>query len=546
MRTPVRSILLAGAVFASAITVNAAQITSFTFDETCTNFLTPVTDGGELIITKVTPAPADARNDMLFDLRPKGGMQSNIGTAMDDTGTISADDAWRLTQTGSDVHFVVVTFPPTGPGQPGRLYTDSGTSVNFVFDGATRRAVGNSIPTGQGASTGAVVIPGTRSRITLGGRQFPQGTIPLGINIAFAPIVDINPIDLIGGAGCTIAGRDADPQDPAATNASPTIGGIIGYNVYRIPDTGGVPTPADFTTPETDASAATSSWVYFMDMRQIHMRIADNNTGSPGTVSPAELGVGGAADLSGMQNPDGIAYSGDEFMIFQDSAKNRTVLRMGGTAPTVTNNYWYAVQPVLVGKVSQFGPLVGFTVNDTTTFSGDHRIDFDGDGMFDGVNLDTVTANDRVQPEFISPQAELGLDGLGLTNGGVLLLSAPIFYDGTQPLPASGQVSLSGSATGNDVNLQFTSGLEQGSVLGYNVYRVAGDARVRVNEQPILAQGTDSNVYQLVDAAVPTTRGAHGSVSYMVEIVYSDGTANKMVGPFSVTLDRAQPVRRRR
>jgi hypothetical protein len=120
-----------------------------------------------------------------------------------------------------------------------------------------------------------------------------------------------------------------------------------------------------------------------------------------------------------------------------------------------------------------------------------------------------------------------------------------MFVDGAAALPALGQVTLSGSLRGNDVSVQVTTGLERSNVLGYNVYRVSGDSRVRVNEQPILAQGAESKVYTLVDVATHA-RGAR-SVDYMVETVFSDGSAPAIAaGPFAVSVDQQPPAPRRR
>src|SRR6185369_3287425 len=123
----------------------------------------------------------------------------------------------------------------------------------------------------------------------------------------------------------------------------------------------------------------------------------------------------------GFQNPDGVMFSGDEVLLYQDSSNNRGVARATGTAPDLSGatSYWYAFQPVLRGSVpdyasSGFGP-------GSALFFGDHRIDLDGDGRPDAVDLDLDGT-----PDFISPQAEAGISGLGLTNAHLPLLSAPV------------------------------------------------------------------------------------------------------------------------
>jgi hypothetical protein len=337
--------------------------------------------------------------------------------------------------------------------------------------------------------------------------------------------------------GCSWGAKSADPLD--TTDAPARRGVIMGYNVYRVPGTAAtVPTPADFRAALTDANPA-SGWVGFMDLRTLHQVVADGAGNPPaGTPSPVEVSSG--TDIAGMQNPNGLAYDADEVLIFQDSSES-TRSRPGGAPlqPNMANDYWYAIQPVMLGKVSDFA-AAGWTPNDF--ISGDHACDMDGDTVDDSVDLDTTTCV-VASVDFISPQNEFGLDGLGLTNGSNPLLSAPMFFDHLRALPATGGVSVVARPSGSDVSISITTGLEGGSIAGYNVYRQVGEQRVRVNEQPILAQGAESNVYSLVDTAASSARGPRASsVQYMVETVYSDGTPSTFVGPFTVE----QPTRRRR
>jgi hypothetical protein len=557
-------VLGVGALAALVLPGKAAPVLGFTAIEDCSGVIDNNAAGndGELYLTKVTSSAANPLNDMLFDLREKGEAPSNAGTTLA-ANDWSADEAWRIAQAGSDVHFAFVTYAPVCPTCPGRIYLDSGNSVDFVFGAAAVQEVGNSMPAGQDASIG-IQIPGSRATysVDLGPAPatFPKGTTTSGINIAFAPLVDVGSFEPAGaGTGCTVGGALADPLDPNTTNPTPTRGGIIGYNVYRIPDTGANSgTAAEFTASLSDADPS-SGWQYFLDVRSFRLTVADN------TVLPGPGGTAGSdltpSDLTGLQNPDARMYSGDEAIIYQDSPANMGTPRSTGTAPTLSQSYWYAVQPVIVGSVNFMGgpqvPAgpdvpVGFTNN--TFFTGDHRMDLDGDTQMDAVSLDSVVPHPGAQtPEFISPQAEAGIAGLGLTHGGRLLLSAPIHYNGdraTNPLPATGggTVSLSGTLQGSNINLQFTTGIEAGRVLGYNVYRGTGEQRVRVNEQPILAQGNESNAYQLVDDVKQAQRLARGgTIPYSVEIVYSDGTPTQMVGPFDVAVERQQvPGRRQR
>lgn len=532
MRNPVRSIFLAGALMAPALAQGAA-VAGYVTDGTCGPFVDLVALGGELYATKISVTATDVPNDFMFDLSaPSKGGGVTTGASITPANGWNIDEAWRATQLISDAHFIYITFPPAGPGQPGRLFFDSGSlAINFFFDLGAVREVGNALPAGQGNTSGLTLPSNSSATYTFGGKTFPAGSTTNGINVMFAPFTEVNNTEAVAGSGCFIGGAVPLPSSRAPASVQ-EIGAIIGYNVWRIPGTAGtVPTPADFKAAFTSGGGG---WQYFMDLQQLRLATADNNTGTAGTVSPIELAPN---DLAGLQNPDGLVYNGDELLFFQDSPSNRGSARVGGTPPSTTGSYWYAFQPVIYGRVADFPATLTFGVSGQ--FAGQHQLDTDGDGSMDTIDLDPPSGT----AEFISPQAEAGFPGLGLTNQGFPLLSSPVFYDGpATTLPAFGQVSLSGAVSGNSVSLQFTTGLEKGTVLGYNVYRLSGDQRVRVNEQPILAQGNESNAYQLVDAAV-RGRGVR-SMQYSVEIVYADGTAPTMVGPFTVTLDQ-QPTRRR-
>ena len=530
-----RPILIASALLAPGLAL-AAPVFGIPAIEDCSDLQYADAANGELYALKMTPSTTDRNTDWLFDLREKGGLQSNSGTVLA-PDNYAVDEAWAVGQGDADVHFIYITYPPTGPGQPAKIFLDSGIRAAFDFRIAAIQSIGNSLPAGRDAGIG-LTIPGTATQYTArlnasSTKSFPVGATPPGsttagsINIAFSPLAEVNPNPAVAGT-CEIGGNDFNPLDA-------TRGGIIGYNVYRIPGTAAtVPTHANFMTAIASNADADGGWVYFLDLTTFNVALADTTTAGN---APSD---GAVTDLAGLQNPDGRMYSGDEVLILQDSENRAGVSRTRAAqlAPVPGQSYWYAVQPVVLGNVSSFAAL-GFTINDT--MNGNHQLDLDGDGEMDAVDLDL-----NGTPDFISPQAETsngGQNGLGLTAGSIPALSAPMFVDGAAALPAFGQVSLSGSLRGTDVNVQFTTGLEKGNVLGYNVYRMSGDTRVRVNEQPILAQGSESNVYSLVDTAT-RSRGVR-SVDYMVEIVYSDGTASTMVGPFAVSLDQ-QPARRRR
>jgi hypothetical protein len=544
----IKFLLAAGALLLPVMASGQSGMVGATANRDCT---ANASEPAELYAIKLVDAAA-ARTDMLFDLRAKGGVQSDSTALYDGNGGWSVGPAWRSGQLDNHVQFAILTFPPLGPGMPGRISIDTATLSDLDAGNVRMQEVGNSIPAGPaGLNSIGLTIPGTATQYSVrlatgpGTRQFPSGSTSNGINIAFAPLVDVNDTD-VTGSFCTWGAKYADLgdlTDPAP--GGPLRGVIIGYNVYRIPGTAAVvPTPLDFKNALTDANPA-SGWVGFMDVRTLHQGIADLNPAGPGTPSPIE--VNSTADITGMQNPNGTPYDADEVMIFQDSSES-TRSRPGGAVlqPDTAQPYWYAVQPVMTGKVSDFGPLVGFTGN--AFFEGEHRCDMDGDGLFDSVNLDS-TVCDPAAVEFISPQAEMvpAIDGLGLTNNSLPLLSAPMFYNANPAqLPATGGVSVVATVTGSEVSLKLSTGLEGRSIAGYNVYRQVGEQRVRVNAQPILAQGAESNVYSLLDT-MSAARGPRAtSVQYMVETVYSDGTASTFAGPFTVQLEAQQPTRRRR
>jgi hypothetical protein len=544
MRNAIRIAITAAALAVPVLATAQVPISGFPAFSDCTNLADNDALNGELYAVKVTNSPAALRNDMLFDVRQKGEGQSDTGTNITPNNW-AIDANWRAVQGANDVHFIVITY------DNGQIALDGGDISSASFDAQALQTFGTAFV------TGGLSLPGTRGsyNVDLGPSTapFPRGTTNVaggtsltGINIAFPPLAE-GPIEIVPGSGCYVGSALGDPLDTTANGGpngtTPVRGPIIGYNVYRIPDGGGAPpTAANFMTALNDGNNATG-FQYFMDIRTFRLAAADTSPGGPGTAGGSETTA--VADLSGLQNPDAQAYSGDEVLIFQDAD---TVLRPRcagcGTVPTTGQAYWYAVQPVMTGRVSDF-TNVGWTGNGNQT--GDHRMDLNGDTVMDAVSLDSIAGSHNT-PEFISPQAGLtpAQDGLGLTHAGVLFLSRPMHFDPAVTLPVTGQVQLTATVSGNDVNIQFTTGLEAGNVTGYNVYRMNGAEAVRVNDQPILAQGNEANVYTLVERTSDIRRLARGSssIDYKVEIVYADGTT-RMVGPFTASLAPA-PARRRR
>lgn len=541
-------LLPAAAILAIAVPASAQVPEIGIVTDDCTTPIDPSAgnplDAAELYAVKVPQGSGDC-TDLLFDLRATGGQQ---GGGADASGLLwGVPPNWRAGQLATDTQITILVYPPAAAGQGHRISIDSDDTSTQDFGISARQTIGNSIPSSYagaglagidltlpgGSATYGVKLAGTGSTATA---NFPQMAGAAGVlqavEVAFAPLIEVNNVDWTGN-GCSVAGRLANQ---ATASPAGNDGAIIGYNVYRVTGTAGtVPTPTDFYNASIDADPATG-WQYMMPLTSsFTINAGDPAPGAAGTNSPIDSIPN---DLGGLQNADGSYSTGDEVMIFQDSLANRGTARATGTAPVTGTSYWYAFQPVMCGNVSQFASLAfssgQFNGDHATSVSalaaGDDAVDLDLDGNI----------------EFFSPQADAGLPGLGLAYNGLPALSAPVFADGTRALPATGDVTLTGNMSGANVNITFQAGMQSGNVQGFNVYRGAGDARVRVNEQLILAQGTESSVYQLVDDAVQARRlSKGGSVQYMVEIVYNDGHTS-LVGPFAVAVERQAPARRSR
>lgn len=527
MRNAMR-FLLVGAVAATLAVPASAQVLvqGRVAEPGCTGVVSDISAapfGGELYVFKVASA-ASSSTDVLFDLSNKGGMAAG-GALVGGSGPWSVPPNWRNPQAPDDVHYAIITLGPDATAA-NRVYLDSGTISPFNYGFAMYQTVGDSLPTGTDAGIGLTLPGATQYTVDLGAgsADFPQAGSG-GITVAFSPLAEVNRTSLSGP--CTIAGDTDAAGDPDGIR-----GLVIGYNVYRLPDAGGAPTAADFQN---------GGFQYFIDLTTFDPQTSDSTPGGPGMDAPTDMGLG---DLAGMQNPDGDMYTGDEVLIFQDTDSNTiagsgtVVPRTTGSAPVLGTTYWYAFQPVVAGMVSQYAS-VGFA-NGSGAFPGDHTMDLDMNGMADAVDLDLDGT-----PEFISPQAEAGLPGLGLTWNSQIVISNP--QQGSfANLPAGGQISLTGAPTEDGVSIQFSTGLESGDVAAYNVYRVAGDSRVQVNREPILPIGGESNVYQVVDGRTGRARVARGGIyRYVVETVYGDGSTTE-AGPFEVQIGEERGARRSR
>ena len=531
MRTTKTFLLAAGILSLGSLAVAQTPVASIIATGGCGGIMDNDADNAILIGVKIPTT--GACTDMLFDLRQTGGLNiggADVGNASNPLSTLPPN--WTNAQVPTDDHIFYVIYPPAAGSRANRMGIDSGTINNQDFTAVAVQTVGNSIPSSYPGTQGidlnlattsySVKLRGPGSTATTG---FPRGANG-GIEVAFSPLAEVNDTDLIGG-GCDVAG---ETRNPGPSNPDPQVdGGIIGYNVYRVVGTAGTPPTAnDFYTQSLDADPS-QGFQYFMPLYVSYdLGAADTNPGAPTPPAPNDLRPN---DLGGLQNPDGVMYSGDEVMIFQDSAANRGTTRQSGTAPVAGTGYWYAFQPVLCGAMADWAGPRGFS-GGGTTLNGDHGSSASALAAGD----DTVDLDLNGTPDFFSPQWDVGVtDGLGFMYNALPVFTEFVFGS-VNPAAAGGSLVLTGRMDGQNVNLTFQTGLEAGDVQGFNVFRGVGDSRVRVNEQLILAQGTESSVYQLVDDATQARRlSKGGSVQYTVDIVYTDGHTNT-VGPFAVTI----------
>lgn len=522
MRFSLRHALLAAAsVSLASLAAAQTPVSAYPLEDDCATPIDNLAEMGELYAVKVGGA---SMTDWLVDTTTKGGASIGLA-ALSNVGWLVPSN-WAVPEAPTNNVHVFITFPN------GEVVIDSGNigATLGTFNFEKRQSVGNWIPAGQLASRG-VTLPTDGSQYSLnlgaGSKSFPFGANG-AVMVAFAPLVEVNNTDPSGN-NCTWGGEVGD------MNASGTAAGqgiISGYNVYRMAGTMGAP-------PTRAAIGAAANWAYYLDLRTINMAGADTpGSGPPGDGTNAPTDSSADNDLTGWDNDDGTIYTADEVVIFSDQNSNPDGSgRAGGVAgPTAGQGYWYAFQPCVNGQVSDFtsSPIAGGAPSD-------HRLDLDGDTMMDAVDLDGVTTS----PEFISPQAEAGLRGLGLTHGGAPLLSAPVFGQ-LNPAAAAGRLDLTALLEGSNVNITFTTAIEAQNVLGFNVFRVEGGVRSKVNDQIIAARGGEGSVYSVVDRAEGTSRRVRRDATsqYEVDVVYNDGTPTLTVGPFAVTTARNDGGRR--
>ncbi len=391
----------------------------------------------------------------------------------------------------SDIVAVLVTC------EGGGLHVDTVRIGTFGWMGAAQlHVLGN-------APDGSLVLPGDGSSYAVdlgaGPVDFPAVGIgaasgaAMAINYAFAPFPELNDVDR---GGFSWGGAEPDPASPL-----PDGGFIIGYNVYRMLGAGVPPTVATLGTM--------ANWVAFVSM-DFDQTVGD--PGAPGSPAPAD---NVPLDSAGMQNPDGLPYTGDEVLLFQDSDRRPDgSLNPFGADPE--QSYWYAVQPVVRGSVAGFSSvsLAGGPIQD-------HAFDLDGDTIDDFVDFDLDGS-----PEFFSPNENAGIPGLGLTNSGLPLLS-PVAWADPARLPAEGALRLELRRERSGMRLTIHAPFETAETLGYRIWRVTGLVREPVSDELIVARGGAGNSYELLDRRLRAREQ-----SWLVETLRGDGVQPAWHGPF--------------
>lgn len=365
----------------------------FVVDAACGDVQT-LAERGEVYAIKVPRAPTTRPwTDWQVHAASKGGPLVRMADAdVDEDALQVLGGNFAEAAASTDVVFVFTTFPGGG------LHVDSGSfadDYNYI-GGGVRQQVGDS-PL-ERAGSGGVVLPDGPGPYTAnlgeGPESFPRllGGWP---EVALAPVVEL---DVLTG--------ERDPTHCGYGGAAARPGGerglIIGYNVFRTP-------ASDGPTAPLSSRAAFDAWIDFV------------------SVDPAGDPDGGLARLS---DPDGWPSTGDEVLVYRDSPTlpdGRP--RVRGTAPAPGETHVYRFQPVLEGAVGDFSEVF---LGQRELDRGDARADLDGDGVHDAVDYDGPASEGG--PEFLSPQVQAGLEGLGLTHAGRPLLSkAVVVAAGTAP-----------------------------------------------------------------------------------------------------------------
>ncbi|MEM7245633.1 MAG: hypothetical protein AAF533_09830 [Acidobacteriota bacterium] len=441
------------------------------------------TTGAELYSMKMTQGGLDLTDWHWF----KRG-ESNAGLWMSGLSYSLNPGNHTVPVSVRDRFYIIITRPGTD-GRGDAVALDSSDSSTPNHGAMTFQVVGETINPAHDLHAGTgLVLDGSGSPVSIdlgaGERMFPAPASS-AIDLVFGALIDYQPALYAPGPGCGFG--MALPHQ-----ARPDQGLVIGYNIYRQPDLGSVPEPTSWTSEH---------WLDFIPY-----------VDEPG-------------DLAGFQDLNTTPQDGNEFLFYSDSGLDEAPRPSGRPAPqrACADSHWYVIQPVVDGDYFDF---------DETTVLARVPLGFDPRQLDGGLDL-----TGDGEPEFFSPQAFMGLPGLGLTVEGRPVLSAPLLgCTASNPLSAAGQVELRGGTSG----LELVVGLEPAEVAGYDVYRLGASGRSRVNGGLIPAVGVEGGVHRL---ATEDRRAVTGR--YEIEVVFNDGRENEVRGPYVFRAREERTSRRR-
>ena len=381
---PVPSLLLSLALAAGSLQAQPSADGLIAVSD-CGTALDILPRGGEVYAVGLDSVPRT--DNWLVNCSAKGGPIVGVHIYPTDPSRYWLPYNWLSSRTSPVVVSVFATFPD------GLLHVDSGfLGVGPASTGLALR-VGDSPARLPGHA--GIVLPngpgGYHADLGTGPEQFPRERDD-GVELAFALVPELSDQEL---GGCTYGGGEPSPSSGS--------GLIIGYNIFRSEDSGLVPTQGEL--------GQHGNWLDY---------------------APLDPTLDSSSLLSRVVDPDGLPATGDEVLIYHDAPFHPDGSpRAHGAAPVLDSGtgYWYAVQPVLQGDLDEWSSI---TLSDGSP-SGDLRADLDGDGIFDAVEFDPGAGNG---PEFLSPQARVGIEGLGLTVEGRALLSGLVHGgpDGSCPV----------------------------------------------------------------------------------------------------------------
>jgi hypothetical protein len=346
MKTPkIPRPLLLGLLITSLGHGVAAQVPILgLYSDDCATALDPSAAHDEFYAFKMTDTGDTP--DVLFDTRSNGGTNvvADLGT-----GLYLIAPNWAIGMGASDFAVTVLT-------SPGHVYLDSGRATDSDLHATSPQVVG----TIDGVAPGLVASN-------------------YGFELRFHPLVQIA-ADTV--PDCSMAGDPTGGLRP-----------IIGYDVYRVADTGTTPPLSTFRT---------QGWVGFIDLSKLDFTVADATGFGCSDLAPG--------DETRLVNPDGLPDTGDEVLIYRDTTRNGVGVARA-KAPNPRSRWWYRVQPVVRGSIPYLEGPFGWVSSAHLPVTVSDR---DGDGIKESVDL---TRDGRY--EFVDPSRH----GLGLTYGGEIASS---------------------------------------------------------------------------------------------------------------------------